>query len=290
MKKNELKFKEKIEGEFPGIKIKTLKSVTTGWCNHVIIVNSKIVFRFPKDRDAERRLMLESRILDFYRGKVDVDIPDYEYMPLSGKFAGYRKIAGSELDERFIKRLNREERNALTDSLADFISTIHSTKKSHVKHLKIPFDNGKAISRETAEKVRRRVFPLLKKKDVETIERFIPEMLDTMAEMKGYGYTHNDLRGNHIFFDRRKGRLGVIDFGDFAWFEKAKDFSELLSLGEDFAHEVFEKYKCSKKTDLMKRARIIYKRLGLVLMYESLEGYPMPFKEAYGFFRKRFYG
>jgi len=290
MNKNETRLKERIEGEFPEIKIKSLKSVTTGWCNHVVIVNGKIVFRFPKDRDAERRLILESKILDFYRERVNVDIPDYGYMPFSKKFAGYRKIAGSELNESFIKRLRREERNSLTDALADFISTIHSTGKSQVKHLKIPFDNGKEISRETAVKVRRRVFPLLKKRDVETIEGFIPEMLDTMAEMKGYGYTHNDLRGNHMFFDRRRRRLGVIDFGDFAWFEKAKDFSELLSFGEDFAREVYEKYRCSKKIDLMKRARVIYKRLGLVLMYESLEGYPMSFKEAYSFFRKRFYG
>ena len=282
--------KDRISEEFPDIKIRSIKSVTTGWCNDVIILNKKIIFRFPKDKDAEDRLLLESSVLDYFRDKVNVDIPNYTYMPLSKKFAGYNMIEGSALTKQFVGKLSKQERASLVDSLADFISEVHSTKKTHVKHLKIPFDNGEIISKETARKVKKRVFPLLTKKEIADIEKFTPIMLERMAEMKGYGYTHNDLRGNHMFFNQKSRRLGVIDFGDFAWFDKAKDFSELIALGADFAEEVFEKYSCKKDKDTMERAKIIYKRLGLVLMYESLEGYPMSFYEAHSFFRERFYG
>lgn len=280
--------KTKIEEHFPEIKIKTIKMVSTGWCNDVIILNNKHVFRFPKDKEAERIFKNEIKMLDFISKYVNVNIPDYSYKTKKSLFAGYDIITGRELTKDFINGLKAKEREKLTEDLAGFITVMHSFKKSQVEKFKIEKENGKKLCRETASIVKKGVFPLLKERDKRQIERFIPEMIESMNSKYEPKFTHNDLRGNHMFYDKKTQRLGIIDFGDCAFFDPAKDFSELIALGNDFVYEVFEKYKGEKNTDIMKRAFILYKRLSLVLMYETLLGYPMTFNEAYSMFKERF--
>ncbi|MEI7562646.1 MAG: hypothetical protein WCJ39_02805 [bacterium] len=68
-----------IKNEFPEISWKIYELFDNGWDNQVILLDNKIVFRFPRNEEAKITQQKERYLLDFVKGRVDIVIPQYTF-------------------------------------------------------------------------------------------------------------------------------------------------------------------------------------------------------------------
>ena len=69
------------------------------------------MFRAPKVEAYRGALANEARLLRYLQPRVDVGIPDYVYESPDGSLAGYRILAGRELDLATFGRLSDRRGN-----------------------------------------------------------------------------------------------------------------------------------------------------------------------------------
>ena len=90
-------FLKKIKREFPDLGWSTYTHLTHGWDHDVIILDNKIVFRFPKSKEYAALLKDEIQLLPYLKRKVNAGIPEYKFIFKDKSAAGYPILAGREL-------------------------------------------------------------------------------------------------------------------------------------------------------------------------------------------------
>ena len=70
-------FLQKIKNDFPQIKWKKYRILTHGFDHVIIVLDEKIIFRFPKDEAYKAEFENEIQLLRHLKKKVKVGIPEY---------------------------------------------------------------------------------------------------------------------------------------------------------------------------------------------------------------------
>ncbi len=120
----------RIREEFPNVTWTSHRYLTHGWDHAVLILDEALVFRAPKAQANRDALANEAKLLRYLQPRVDVGIPDYVYESADGSFAGYRLLAGRELDVATFGRLSDTARERIAEQLATFLTAVHETPKS----------------------------------------------------------------------------------------------------------------------------------------------------------------
>jgi aminoglycoside phosphotransferase (APT) family kinase protein len=98
--------------------------------------------------------------------------------------------------------------------------------------------------------------------------------------------THNDMLGVHIFLTKNNRIAGIIDFGDKAIGDPAKDFNGLFDIDPSLVKSVYAHYN-KKDPTLLDRALLLRKRGSLSwLAYNAKAGTPKSYARAYRQFKR----
>jgi aminoglycoside 2''-phosphotransferase len=278
----------RIREEFPEIKWKNYRYLTHGWDHVIVILDGKIVFRTPKDSRYKNEFKNEIQLLHYLKKKVEVGIPEYNYVSRDRSLAGYNMLMGRELTASRFRRLNASEKGIVAKRLAKFITALHATPKYVIKKFHVKSDNQQKLYKELVRDTKLLLFPRLRKKDVQLIEQYFVELKTALDHNFPNALVHNDLTGEHILWDAKNKQINIIDFSDRAFGDPASDFTGFLEYGLKFTKHVFDLYGGKKDDYMLNRSQLYFKRIPLYVMKDSLQGFPCTFEQGYKMFKKRF--
>lgn len=279
---------QKIKNDFPQIKWKKHRVLTHGWDHIIIVLDEKIIFRFPKDKEYKDEFQNEIQLLRYLKKRFRVGIPEYKYISKDKSIAGYDMVRGRELTVSRFRRLSASEKDTVAKQLSGFISALHATPKSVMTKYNVRDENQEKIYKELVSNVKKLLFPRLRKKDIQLIEDYLVELKDALGHKYSNALVHNDLSAEHILWDDKLKQTNIIDFSDRAFGDPAIDFSGLLEYGQKFTEKVLDLYSGKKDSQILKRSQLYFKRVPLSIMIDSMIGYPCTFEQGYTMLKNRF--
>jgi len=281
----------KIKKEFPRLRWKTHEFYTHGWDHIVVILDRKIVFRAPKEKEYKERLEDEVRLLNYLYRKFQVKIPHYTFVSQDKSFVGYLIIPGRVLAPHGFGKISKPDKEKMAKQLALFLTTLHKTPRSIIKRYSIKVKNQHKLNRELIPDIKKIVFPRLSKRERKAIEIYFNQLRGSFNHKYKNVLTHNDLSSEHIFWDSNKKQINIIDFSDTKYTDPAIDFFSFFEYGLPFAKKVLELYDGKKNEQTIQRAEIYFKRFPLWLMKDVILGKAHPsfsFRKGHKIFRERF--
>lgn len=252
-----------VKRYFPHLVIKEVKANNSGWDNDLIIINNKLVFRFPKSEEVAAKVKTEGEILTAVRARNPLLlIPEYEYMDEDDRVKGvkYPVIEGNSLSEYPANIITCHFENARL--LGDFLTKLHSIEVAQVNRTKLTSLHSHSYWESFYKKVERQVFPFFKNKQQEQIAHLFERFLESYEDIPAKKVIiHGDLTTSNIIYNKQKGRIsGIIDFTDAQIGDPAFDFAGIYwAYGPDFTKNVLSCYQSSEKTEaIFKRVSNFY--------------------------------
>lgn len=253
-----------IEEKYPSFRKKDFNTDDYGWANYVLVVDNKVIFRFPRDEESKKSLYLEQKVLPNLKYKLSVPIPEFIYSSTDEEkftYVGYEIIDGKPLDSEGFKLLKEEEKECFAEDISKFLSELHTFSFQTYFPNKIDMEEAKGNWRELLKEINEFVFPLLNEKE----RAWTTELFNNfLREDNNFNYNqcliHGDLGSDHILYDYEKRKIsGIIDFGDIQIGDPAYDFIGLyICYGADFTEKVFSKYTAQKDENFMDRIEKFY--------------------------------
>ncbi len=234
---------------FPQITVTTIQQNDEGWDNCVFIINNEIIFRFPRDPEAARRLDLERRLLPELQKVTNIPIPQFEFVSsdcpeIKRLFVGYRMIKGVPLTPALLRQLHSEALiQKIAAQIAEFLSSLHSFPVEKALELGVSSNQKKERILTFYQEIKRKVFPFLKHQEQEWTRNLFKSFLNN-EQFFQYSpvLLHGDFSSDHILFDKDQEKIGIIDFGDISIGDPACDFPCLVDYGTMFVQWVLAKY------------------------------------------------
>ncbi len=257
-----------IAGDFPNLQIETVKIIES-WDNVVAEINSRYIFRFPKDADVSKYRGMgksfdrEISILNYLKDKITLEIPKIEFLGKTFTYMGYKKIPGNDLTQEIFDSLNSEQKEKLIFDLANFLQEIHNALSvKDARKMSVEDENSLNLLSylNTAKKI------LQQKIDDQQIVNFTNKTCDEyekmLEEKTELVFLYNDLHTENIAFDYVAKRLnGVFDFGDVLIGDVNMDLYPLYKFDPYFMKDVAEKYQQLTGRKLSLRRMVIYGRI-----------------------------
>ncbi|MCE5170829.1 aminoglycoside phosphotransferase family protein [Paenibacillus profundus] len=226
-----------ISSKCPDIPIESIREISTGQNNDVLVVNEQLIFRFPKHAEAARNLAQECRILQHLRTRMHVRIPQPEYVSLSASdntlFIGYEMIEGIPLSDDIFH--STKDKQKLADELGSFLKTLHGVEAGSALDMEAP--DHVAFWTDLYDRIQNKLFSYMNSEARLNVKNHFESVL------KNYGFfnvpsvlIHGDFGTSNILIHPETGALaGVIDFGDSGLGDPALDFAALYAqYGEGF--------------------------------------------------------
>ncbi|HPL92983.1 MAG TPA: aminoglycoside phosphotransferase family protein [bacterium] len=277
---------DKIKKSFPNFKYTSAKILKSGFDHDILLIDKKLIFRFPKSKEYTKLLADEISLLKYLNKKISVNIPQYEIIDKKYQFAAYPIISGKPLNPAYLKQLSSKEKSLLLKQISEFLSDLHKIPIKSLKkyHLAAKTDKTQMFFRQ----LKQQIFPKLTEKEQVLLEKFKADWQKYVEPVTTVTLTHNDLSPDNIFWDSPQQKLGIIDFSDRKITDPAHDFAPFLEFGENFVKTIYKNYQGKKDATMLKRAFIYYQKiaLDLLLLYHSKND--KNWKSAYRLFKKRF--
>jgi aminoglycoside 2''-phosphotransferase len=280
-------FIKKIKTHFPEVDVDNPKLITHGWDNDVVVLNNKLIFRFPRTDEYKKRFKAEVKLLKYLISKVSVPIPQYTYLSDDLSFGGYRMIQGVNLSSDVFKVLSDEKREDIAKQLGQFLSVMHETPIKFAQECGFKEEEegywwNEKHTKKVLENVREKVFPQLEKYEIDWIEYQFAKYLSLSFDFDT-AVIHSDFTEEHIFIDPEKGRVtGIIDFSDTEFSDPALDFTGMWRYGEQFAKQVMKYYSCNKDPNFLERSKFpsLVHMVGNMLELAEGKNLPITFESS----------
>lgn len=248
------KYLKLINENFPEINYKSYKLIKKWWSNNIIILDNKIIFRFPKEDYIKNNFIKEVKILNFLNKYITgISIPKYNYISTNNDFWWYNLIKWTEFKKHNINKTNYKK---ITMQIWLFLTQLHSIDINKFKYL-INLDINKHYSFETwyIEYIINKFKEIennFSKEDFNKIIKFIINSQN--IKISKYCLTHYDLQWKNIIISDNKNKINwIIDFSDIAIYDPAIDFIRFLWLSKKYLNEILNNYKLNN-WNIIKRA------------------------------------
>lgn len=271
---------KRIAATFPELEWTTYAFNDEGWDHAVIILDEKLVFRFPKDDEQAQLLENEIAVLRRLKPLVSLDIPQYSHVAPDVSFAGYPIVAGQRLSKELFDALPAPDRTAIAAQLAAFLSTLHTLIAQGHDFGSVMLSDIKEWQAHTKQQTEQHLRPLLTEEDFGVTHSILAETDELLARSLPTVFLHGDIYNQHILWDGAKKRLGVIDFSDMNRDDPAFDFAELYEYGDEFVREVYGAYRAPKDATFLQRAWTYQRLVGIYMMTDYFENYKTSFAVA----------
>jgi aminoglycoside phosphotransferase (APT) family kinase protein len=277
---------KRIKLEFQSLVWEKHTFLNHGWDHEVIILDDKIVFRFPNSSEYGTALKSEIDLLKFLSDKIQANIPRYKYIAKDYSFAGYDIIPGVELSEEVFAKLSDNEKKLIAEQIAKFLTAMHSLTKEELSPFKIDKADMPSETKRLRQQSKQYLEGVLNNNEYRKLTEILDELDSLDSESIPSVLVHNDMSTSHIFWDSDTRKIGVIDFSDRCLGDPAFDFTGLLDYGDEFFEQTLSFYSGPNGADLANRARLYKRRVGVYLLVDSFMTDKITFQEAKRLFDK----
>lgn len=261
---------QKIEIENQSLSVQSSTFIGEGWISRAYLVNSELVFKFPKRSTFWKGLEREIAFLSFASSHLPLAVPRYvkaapNSLAAPCGYAVYEYIAGRAID---ISTMTQERRTAAVDAIAAFLRALHQLQPSLDVASMLPKDDARITSEEYFARAECEIVPKLLPREALALRKEfesylnIPENFSFRPAM-----LHADFSREHILVEG-ESIVGVIDFGDVSWGDPDYDFMYLfLDFGQAFTEELAQRYGHTNIELLMAKVRYfsIVDQIGTIL-------------------------
>ncbi|MFX0014073.1 MAG: phosphotransferase family protein [Promethearchaeota archaeon] len=281
-----------IQPFFPELKAEEIKFLYHGSYN-VYEIKDEFIFRFPDkvffDKKGYDLIQREQKILMLIQEDISIQIPKPLYMSSdpTHPFIGYKKINGTSLSRCFHKT-TLDDHKHITKQLGKFLSELHSQKVFQKVCMAFKTEQDFNSSqyqhnwRNYFEKVKKKVYPLLKSKQKQWVSQIFSNFLENERNFDFIScVVHRDFDVTNILVDPKTFYVcGIIDFEDTGVYDPAADFI-FYNEGDLFLDHLLANYSRSKDLYFRERMKFLYCRSGLEYILTGLE-YNVPKMVEYG--------
>ena len=250
-------YQSRIQTAFPELPIHSTILDHGGQNNDILIVNEKLIFRFPKYFQGIEDLRRESKILSTIRHRLSLPTPHFIYQNLEEQtvgqaFVGYQIIPGQPLwTEVFAQMKGGESEAHIAKDLASFLYELHTLPAEELIGFNKPPSETLDEWSDIYRRIWQMVFPHLSK----NARSWAKSQFDSFLENpESFDFTpvlrHGDFGTSNILYNSREKRIsGIIDFGHTGIFDPGIDFAGLyVSYGESFLHKCCRIYPQIKES------------------------------------------
>ena len=246
-------YTQRIRQIAPDLTITSVSINDEGLLNDVVVVNSELIFRFPKHEYASKHLKDEAHILRLLQNYLTLRVPSPLYE--TDDCLAYRMIPGETLRRDMLMKLAPSDQQAVADQLAQFFNELHGVPVSDDMPMADALMKYEGWT-DSYERIREKVFPLL----LPHVRDWVSEHFEShLADRSNFEYelklVNTDIPPYHIMYDRESKRInGVIDFGCAGLGDPAIDFGIIIyNYGEAFMDRFYAGYPAAER--YLKRAR-----------------------------------
>lgn len=228
--------RNRILTAFPDINMLSSRLISSGWDSHVILVNNRIAFKFPKRESYSeilaREISLLKAILD-----CPVRVPNYRYVSGSGTelFGGYDFINGEPLNS--VKTLT----DTMKEQFVQLLNYLFQRTGILLESGKLLFSDHNMWRdryRQFYREIREKLSGSLGSYTMMQLENEFKLFLATYSSSFKTSLTHGDLYRGNVIINPEKGRIhGIIDWGDCLMGDPALD---LAAIAVDFPYSEIE--------------------------------------------------
>lgn len=264
---NQQPFLKRIRQHFPEITFKHSKILTNGWDNVAIILDNKIIFRFPRKRQ-NPQFKIELALNPFLIKRIlSVPIPHYTFIPEDKSFVGYTMIQGKSITPERFKKLSVSQKQKVAKQLVNFLHELHSFPVPTARKRGVINAWSTIDARKWHEKQAAIAYKKMSKQDSALVKDLI-RLYDKDYNFKPQ-LAHQDLTWDNMLISTNKIVAGVIDFGDIQITDPAGDIGRLAEYGIDFM-DLMIKYYRPKEKNFRNRAIKAYVFFNLSLLAYSV--------------------
>lgn len=260
---NQQPFLKRIKQHFPKITFKHSRILTNGWDNVAIILDNKIIFRFPRKRQIpqfKRELAVNPLLAKRFSS---ISIPNYIYTPKDCSFTGYSMLQGKSISPKQFRKFSFEQKKKIAKQLAAFLRELHSFPVATARKCGVIDAWSDVDARKYYDEHAINAYKKMSKKDNLLLKGLIHKY------DKRYKFeptvSHQDLTWDNMLISSQRTVAGVIDFGDVQITDPAGDIGRLGEYGIDFI-DLLLKYYRPKDKNFRGRALKAYLRLHLSLL------------------------
>ena len=242
--KKEQEYTAYLQEVYPELQIKSAYINEIGQNNDVLIVNDRLVFRFPKYEQGIQQLRLETKLLEAIRPFITLPIPNPIYQmfqdEVPGKvFSGYEMIEGEPFWKNiFLEIKDEEQLQKLAFTLAQFLRELHQIPMATFEGI---MEQGKTDMYlemgNLYSQLKEHVYPFMREEARVEVSNTFESYLSNSSNFDfAPCFIHGDFGMSNILYSKgEKNISGVIDFGGVSIGDPAYDFAGILtSYGEEF--------------------------------------------------------
>ncbi len=235
---------------------------TEGWDSLAVDAGGAMIFKFPRHKAAEERLIREARLLAAVAPAVTMPLPVTTLHQGERLFSSHVKIPGGHLTAENYDILPETARKRLASDMATFFAQLHALPPPAEAATIGAWNDAATIAREVAA-----VLPAsLRDFAARTLDAYAALPPDPQGEVFGYFDGH----GWNMAFDHAAHRLnGVYDFGDSGIGPLHREFVPPGFIARDLTLRIADRYEAITGRTL-DRARI--DTLTAVLRLDEMAG------------------
>ena len=117
----------RLRETFPALAVEEIHLLGAGDNNDAVLVNGRMVFRFPRHAQAVKALATETALLRALAGRLPLAVPRPVYV--ADDVDGYERIPGEELARETVRALPAADQQAVAEQLAYIQSIPFSSTK-----------------------------------------------------------------------------------------------------------------------------------------------------------------
>lgn len=232
-------FQNIIIHQFPELAGASFRPLTMGWHSIAIDVDDRLIFKFPRNAEAERALRREAGILAAVRPRISMRVPALELFNAPRLFSCHAKIPGEHLLADQYEQLPPRARERLADELALFYAQLHALSAE----LMIEAGAAAILPWQSVDAIRRKALPILPAEHRPICERTIRDFESMASDPLGTTYGFFDGHGWNMAFDPVEQRInGVYDFADSGLGPLHQDFVYASFISLELMYATAERY------------------------------------------------
>lgn len=259
-----------IKKDFKNVSWKSAKYISKGYDHDIIILDNRIVFRFPKNNYSKKLLKGEIGLLNFLEKRIDIPLPVYTYIANNYSCGGYQMINGKGLSRKTYNTLSTSQKSKLAKHIAIFLSQLHATPLSKIAAYQIRERHAQKELRQLHKDAEKFLYPTSSLREQKKYEVFFSELTNVLQQTHKKVLVHGDFSMDHIIIDEKNAVAGIIDFTDRAIHDPAFDFIFLWELGPSFTQAVYSHYN-GEKAGILQRSKIYAQGSAIWNMIHSIQ-------------------
>ena len=282
---------EKIKQHQPNISYDKAEYIVSGSDHEIIILDNKLVYRFPKANAPHGTLFDEAHLLTYLNQHIDgVQIPEYTFVADDGSFGSYEYIPGDPLSAEMLNELPEDEKDTAINQIASFLNQLHATPLDIIERYNVKRSNPEETYRTLEENVKTFALPRLTQDEQEIVMKYLASLQESLSDEFSPVLKHCDLKAGNVLWNATEKQIKIIDFADLEYGDPADEFRWLMHYGQDVLNKIFDQYEGLIDANLQNRIELQYIRPAFRSMWVGVErNDEQRFQKGYTMFRKYFY-